>query len=577
MSEVHERGQSVAVTSHPLEPDIDAAQQASGSSVAPAQPFSSDSPTVAQQEETAPANDPRSNDNNGNDGNDDGGDAAARVRENLLLSMWHGYLDQRWWRRWSIVAALLLQIAQVVPAIVVLSLPTSLGDSRPAQGTTGECDPEPIFVFLALHTVRVVCNAPLDLYIELSPHSSAAMRRPGSHGFAERERRRRLGSLALDRKLARLVDLLSLVHIILFVVGNYAVWTRTECAAEPADSVPLFWMSLSVLVITYAVVGAAILAIVLVVFFLPATFGIVRALGLGDRLPGNTIKPETAKIEQNAIEKVTKLVYYVAEPEEERPPVPTATAPVAVAATDLVRASLEDSRLQATAMEVAKESNAADTAGTEDNRRDVNHEATQVPMPLSTAPTPTSASRASLSQRTTAANIAEAIDQRPPRWRIAMKRVLPHRRRQKANDADANAQPTDAQGKKLKYPLYPLPSHRSTCPICLVDYETPGSSSSEGLNDGGATDTQGGQDGDKPSSEKQDEDQLVLRVLPCNHVLHRHCVDEWLTTVSGRCPVCQRPVLGEEESSDGQPQQGSGRPGNGSGSDGDAHVANNVA
>lgn len=335
-------------------------------------------------------------------------------------------------------------------------------------------------------------------------------------------------------------------------------------------------MSLSILVITYAVVGAAILAIVLVVFFLPATFGIVRALGLGDRLPGNTIKPETAKIEQNAVEKVTKLVYYVAEPEEERPPVPTATAPVAVAATDLVRASLEDSRLQATAIEVAKESNAADTAGTEDKRRDVNHEATQVPMPLSTAPTPTCASRASLSQRTTAANIAEAIDQRPPRWRVAMKRVLPHRRRQKRNDADANAQPTDAQGKKLKYPLYPLPSHRSTCPICLVDYETPGSSSSEGLNDGEATDTQGGQDGDKPSSEKQDEDQLVLRVLPCNHVLHRHCVDEWLTTVSGRCPVCQRPVLGDE-SNDGQRQQGSGRPGNGSGSDGDAHVANNVA
>lgn len=33
-----------------------------------------------------------------------------------------------------------------------------------------------------------------------------------------------------------------------------------------------------------------------------------------------------------------------------------------------------------------------------------------------------------------------------------------------------------------------------------------------------------------------------LRLLTCGHVFHKTCLDPWLTDVSGRCPVCQRPV-----------------------------------
>ncbi|KAH9993943.1 hypothetical protein BJV77DRAFT_961606 [Russula vinacea] len=33
-----------------------------------------------------------------------------------------------------------------------------------------------------------------------------------------------------------------------------------------------------------------------------------------------------------------------------------------------------------------------------------------------------------------------------------------------------------------------------------------------------------------------------LRLLKCGHVFHKTCVDPWLLDVSGRCPVCQRPV-----------------------------------
>jgi uncharacterized Zn finger protein (UPF0148 family) len=80
-----------------------------------------------------------------------------------------------------------------------------------------------------------------------------------------------------------------------------------------------------------------------------------------------------------------------------------------------------------------------------------------------------------------------------------------------------------------KFPLHPLPDNLSSCPICLSDYEPP------------PLLTVPKEERDKALKELE-----PLTLLPCGHSIHKDCLAPWLQT-SGRCPVCQRAVLGEEQ------------------------------
>ena len=159
-----------------------------------------------------------------------GVNAALAVRRNLLYSIWTGYVRLTKGRRLLFLVRLLSALAQVIATIVILSLPASLGDSPAAPGTgdSTSCDPEPMFVWLVLHALRVALAAPLDLYLGLSPHRTSRARRPAAQGLAEREQARALGSLTLDRKMGRISDLIGLAQVALFIAGNYIVFSNVS-------------------------------------------------------------------------------------------------------------------------------------------------------------------------------------------------------------------------------------------------------------------------------------------------------------------------------------------------------------
>ncbi|KAF9452400.1 hypothetical protein P691DRAFT_795093 [Macrolepiota fuliginosa MF-IS2] len=131
------------------------------------------------------------------------------------------------------------------------------------------------------------------------------------------------------------------------------------------------------------------------------------------------------------------------------------------------------------------------------------------------------------------------------------------------------------------YPFVVLEGNRAACAICLMDFEepkrkpglehafTPDSKEAgdetvvvESIDKDGekgetvevkSKEANGGSDSgitlevrERESSplrlEDAGEEAQPLRLLTCGHVFHKTCLDPWLTDVSGRCPVCQRPV-----------------------------------
>ncbi|KAG1716630.1 hypothetical protein ID866_508 [Astraeus odoratus] len=116
--------------------------------------------------------------------------------------------------------------------------------------------------------------------------------------------------------------------------------------------------------------------------------------------------------------------------------------------------------------------------------------------------------------------------------------------------------------EKYDYPFVRLDGNRAACAVCLMDFEEPkrlpatqdGEVKREAESDA-LTSSPKGEETEIPvehiTEEERDalprlqdagEGPQPLRLLACGHVFHKTCIDPWLIDVSGRCPVCQRPV-----------------------------------
>jgi len=103
--------------------------------------------------------------------------------------------------------------------------------------------------------------------------------------------------------------------------------------------------------------------------------------------------------------------------------------------------------------------------------------------------------------------------------------------------------------EKGEYPFVRLEGNRAACAICLMDFDEPKRVGTNVVKDDKVEDTETknangavSQQPDELRLEDAGEGPQPLRLLACGHVFHKTCLDPWLTGVSGRCPVCQRPV-----------------------------------
>ncbi|KAI6046082.1 hypothetical protein EDC04DRAFT_2558531 [Pisolithus marmoratus] len=113
-----------------------------------------------------------------------------------------------------------------------------------------------------------------------------------------------------------------------------------------------------------------------------------------------------------------------------------------------------------------------------------------------------------------------------------------------------------------QYPFVRLDGNRAACAICLMDFEEPRRQTA--VKDGDSqrkrqpvptAQPPRAQEEEIPVERITEEERDAiprlqdagggpqpLRLLACGHVFHKTCIDPWLIDVSGRCPVCQRPV-----------------------------------
>ncbi|KAI9594986.1 hypothetical protein BDF19DRAFT_443067 [Syncephalis fuscata] len=445
----------------------------------------------------------------------------AAVRRNGIAYAWHLVTHLFVVNRPIIYVYLIWSIAQLATTILILFI-TNLD----------YCD-RPLRIFLVLQMIRIVIAVPLFLFVQ-------RLRRNSMQGF----------EFFSPDWVLRINSLMDFYTLIIFVVGNYMIFTSEVCSATAPG---IFYLSIAFLVIGYITLMLPVIFCGATFLCLPCTLMLLHWIGVGNE-PG-------AGATQDEIDNLSVLYYQpwtndtivdmkgYPRIEEEKiesntQKTPSLSMPVTVMAIN------QSNDTPATAVHKMENSNddciltiPTDEVNAVTNKME-NEEVSlggwlspnkqQLTDPLVTATLNKASSSHSL--KSTSSTLSRCRRGGKLRWwRIRRKHLggsirslfswrSINRQNSKRNDdreetlspsAHSNYrhqhnQPADLEmmplrNKKSIQAKDRIDAEHALCAICLSDYE---------LND-------------------------PIRRLRCDHHFHRDCVDPWFR-VNRHCPVCKR-------------------------------------
>ncbi|CAB4399373.1 hypothetical protein RhiirA1_406311 [Rhizophagus irregularis] len=182
---------------------------------------------------------------------------SRQVRQN-----WWGYIVENF-RSISRTSKVLLILNLTMVLIQVVVTITVLVISRHQ-----ECD-KPLRLFLILYIARVIVACPVNVYLYLNPREN----RRGGQNPNENENQRR------DGWVDRLKSFLDLFATLWFIIGNYLLFTTVKCQST---SPPVFYLSLTWVIVGYIIITIPILLCLAVIFCLPCVLVAMRMLNVSE-------------------------------------------------------------------------------------------------------------------------------------------------------------------------------------------------------------------------------------------------------------------------------------------------------
>ncbi|CAI2166883.1 9592_t:CDS:2 [Funneliformis geosporum] len=183
---------------------------------------------------------------------------SRQVRRNWLGYIADSFRSISRTSKMLLILNLIMVLIQVVVTIVVLVI------SRKQS-----CDKQYLRVFLILYIVRVIVACPVNVYLYLSPRDN---RRNGQN-VNENENTRR------DGWVDRLKSFLDLFATLWFIFGNYLLFTSQFCQKT---SPPIFYLSLTWVILGYIIITIPILLCLAVIFCLPCVLVAMRVLNVSE-------------------------------------------------------------------------------------------------------------------------------------------------------------------------------------------------------------------------------------------------------------------------------------------------------